>query len=372
MAGLENKRSSLDMTRREMFMAAGSAALLSSPLLARAADQIVPNPFGKKGMGGAPTSFGAHNGGGMGGNSRGAGAPAKPPDEFIDYCHQLGLGGVEIGPPPTDPAAISRLRDKLQTYDMHVIFNIPLPKSEADVEKFDISVKAAHEAGAFGLHAALTGRRYEDFKTLEAYQKSFENNQKMVALAEPVLRKNKVRLALENHKGWRAVEQAAWMKRLSSEYVGVHLDFGNNVSFCEDPMFTLETLKPWIFSGHIKDMAVKPYEDGFLLSEVTFGEGFLDLKRMVDILRAKDPNMPLDLEMISREPLKVPIYTSQYWVTFQEVPGQQVAKLMEIVEKNPPKKALPTIAGLSLDERKKYEEDNNVACIRYARQNLGL
>jgi sugar phosphate isomerase/epimerase len=360
----------MDMTRRAMFVAAGSAALLS-PLAARAADQKVPNPFGRKGMGGAPTSFVAHNGGGLG-NARGTGGPAKPPDEFIDYCHSLGLGGAEVGAPPTDPAAISKLRDKLQTYDMHVIFNIRLPQSEADVEKFDVSVKAAREVGAFGLHAALTGRRYEDFKTLEAFQKSFENNQKMVALAEPVLRKNKVRLALENHKGWRAVEQAAWMKRLSSEYVGVHLDFGNNVSFCEDPMFTLETLKPWIFSGHIKDMGVKPYEEGFLLSEVPFGEGFLDLKKMVDILRAKDPDMPLDLEMISREPLKVPIYTSQYWVTFQEVPGQQVAKLMEIVEKNPPKKPLPTTAGLGPEERKKYEEDNNVACIRYARQNLGL
>jgi L-ribulose-5-phosphate 3-epimerase UlaE len=162
------------------------------------------------------------------------------------------------------------------------------------------------------------------------------------------------------------------MKRLSSEYVGVHFDFGNNVSFLEDPLFTLETLKPWIFSGHIKDMAVQPYEDGFLLSEVPLGEGFFDLKKMVDILRQKDPNMPLDLEMITRDPLKVPIYTEQYWATFQDVPGQQVARMMQIIQKNPPRKPLPTIAGLDLPARKKLEEDYNVACIRYARQNLGL
>jgi sugar phosphate isomerase/epimerase len=352
-----------------MFVAAGSAAVLS-PLAARAAVETTPNPYGRKGMGGAPTSFIAHNGGGMG-NARTRG-PVKPPDEFIDYCHSLGLGGAEVGAPPTDPAAISKLRDKLQTYDMHVIFNIPLPQSESDLEKFNTEVKAAHDVGAYGLHAALTRRRYEEFKTLDEFQKSFEKNQKMVALAEPILRKNKVRLALENHKGWRAVEQAAWMKRLNSEYVGVHLDFGNNVSFCEDPMFTLETLKPWIFSGHIKDMAVKPYEDGFLLSEVPFGEGFLDLKKMVDTLRAKDPNMPLDLEMISRDPLKVPIYTSQYWVTFEQIPGHQMAHLMEIVEKNPPKMPLPQTTGLAPDARKKYEEDNNIACIRYARKNLGI
>ena len=374
------------MTRREILTAAGSAALLAR-VASRLQAETIPNPKGHLGMGGAPTSFGAHNSASRASAAVSAEAapatvpgapparvrgPAVPPEEFIDYCHSLGLGGAEVALPPTDPAGIARLKDKLQSYDMHVIFNIPLPASEADIDRFDASVKAAHDVGAFGLHAALTGRRYEEFKTLADFQKSFERNQMMVALAEPVLRKRKVRLALENHKGWRAVEQAAWMKRLNSEYVGVHFDFGNNVSFMEDPMFTLETLKPWIFSGHIKDMGVQPYQDGFLLSEVPFGEGFLDLKKMVDILRQKDPTMPLDLEMITREPLKVPVYTDQYWVTFQDVPGQQVAHMMQIIQKNPPKKPLPTISGLDLPARKKLEEDYNVACIRYARQNLGL
>jgi len=364
------------MTRREILTAAGSAALLSQ-FNSTVTAQMVPNPKGKLGMGGAPTTFTNRNSAGRpaptpvpGVRARG---PAVPPEQLIDYCHSLGLGGAEVGAPPTEASEIARLKDKIQSYDMHVIFNVPMPRTEEDLPRFDAGVKAAHDIGAFGLHAAMTGRRYEDFKTLAEYQKSFEANQKSVALAEPVLRKHKVRLAIENHKGWRAVEQAAWMKRVDSEYVGVHFDFGNNVSLLEDPMFTLETLKPWIFSGHIKDMGVRPYDQGFLLSEVPFGEGFLDLKKMVDILRQKDPKMPLDLEMITREPLKVPIYTDQYWVTFQDIPGQQVAHLMEIVQKDSAKKkALPTVAGLDTAARIKLEEDLNVACIRYARQNLGL
>ena len=347
------------MTRREMLMAAASAVPFS-----QAFAEGIPNPQGRRGMGGAPTAFIARNR---------ANAQATPPVEFLDYCHSLGLGGAELmGGPPGDPDALRKLRDKLQTYDMHVIYNIRLPKSEGDLAAFDSAVKAAAEVGAYGLHAALTGRRYEAFSTLEAYQQSFEQNQKQVALAEPVLRKNKVRLAIENHKGWGALEQAAWMKRLSSEYVGVHFDFGNNVSFCEDPMFTLETLKPWIFSGHIKDMAVAPYADGFLLSEVPFGEGFLDLKKMVQLLRQKDPNMVFDLEMITRDPLKVPIFTDKYWATFQELPGRQVARIMEILQKNPPRNPLPKTTGLGPAEQLKLEDGYNLACIQYARQNLGL
>jgi len=89
-----------------------------------------------------------------------------------------------------------------------------------------------------------------------------------VALAEPILRKHRIALALENHKGWRAVEHAAWLKRVGSEWLGVHLDFGNNVALCEDPADTLKILYPYIISCHIKDMAVEMYDEGFLLAEV--------------------------------------------------------------------------------------------------------
>ncbi len=310
-------------------------------------------------MGGAPTAFSAW-------------LKANPQADFIDYCHSLGLGGAELrGGPPTTAEGIAKLRDKLQSYGMHVLFNVRMPNSEADLPAYEAEVKAAKEVGAFALHAAMTQRRYEQFSTLEAYKKNFDQSQMQVALAEPVLRKYKVRLAIENHKGWRAVEQAAWMKRIGSEYVGVHFDFGNNVAFCEDPMFTLEALKPWIFSCHIKDMAVAPYADGFVLSEVPFGEGFLDLKAMVDTLRKKDPGMVFDLEMITRDPLKVPIFRDSYWTTLEEIPGAQVAWLMEKVGKKSSFK-LPQVTGLSLTEQARIEEEYNTACIRYARQKLGL
>jgi sugar phosphate isomerase/epimerase len=350
-----------------MFATAATTALLA----ATGSAETIPNPKGKRGLGGGPAGFGARNGGAGRGGGRGAG-PRPFSDEFLDYCHNLGLGGAELGPPPTEPDALAKLRDKMQSYNMYVIFDIPLPRTAADVERFDVLVKAASDAGAYGLHSAMTQRRYEQFDSMADFQKSFEQNQATVALAEPVLRKHKVRLALENHKGWRAVEQAAWMKRLNSEWVGVHLDFGNNISFLEDPLFTMETLMPWIFSCHIKDMGVQPYDKGFLLSEVPLGDGLLDLKKMVDTLRAKNPDMPMDLETITRDPLEVPIYTDKYWATFADIPGRQVAHLMEIVEKNPPKKPLPRTTGLDAEGRKKLEEENNLACIRYARANLGL
>ena len=54
-----------------------------------------------------------------------------------------------------------------------------------------------------------------------------------------------------------------------------------------------------------------PYEDGFLLSEMALGEGMLDIPGMVKGLQQRDPNMIFALEMITREPLKIPVFTQE-------------------------------------------------------------
>ena len=242
--------------------------------------------------------------------------------------------------------------------------------------RYDAAVRAAKDAGAISMHAAMTQRRYEEFDAFEPFKAGFERCQKQVVLAEPVLRKYRMKLGIENHKGWRSGEQAAWMKRLSSEWVGVHLDFGNNISLCEDPADTLKNLAPYAVGAHIKDMAVQAYPEGFLLSEVPLGEGILDLPAWVRTLREKDRNFPFDLETITRDPLKIPVFTKKYWVTFDDayspLPGRDLARTLDLVAKNPPKSALPRTTGLSTADQAKLEDENNRKSIEYARAKLGL
>ena len=350
------------ISRREILALAGPAsALLASQSTASAA------PANPRRMGGAPTAFALH---------MRASRSGGPPFDLIEHCHSIGLAGVQTNPPSTDPEAIKKFRARIEGYNMHLICDPRLPRQKSEVDAFDLQVAAFKEAGASAFHAALTGRRYEDFDSFEPWKKMFEGIQISVELAEPVLRKHKMRLGLENHKGYRSAEQAAWLKRLGSEYVGVCFDFGNNLSLCEDPMDTLRTLLPYVVFAHIKDMAVEEYEDGFLLSEVDMGEGMLDLKQMVRVLRQKDPNFIFELEMITRDPLKIPVFTPKYWATFDDsyspLPGRDLARTLVLVRKNRPKKPLPRITGLSPEEQLKSEDQHNLKCIEYARQNLDM
>ena len=296
--------------------------------------------------------------------------------DILEHCRGLGLGAVRMPLPSADLDAARALRKKLEAYAMRLIVSLPTPKEDGAVAPYEAMVRAAGEAGAITTHASFTGRRYEEFDTFEAFKASFEGHQRSVERAEPVLRRHRMKLAIENHKGWRALEHAAWITRVGSEWVGACYDFGNNISLCEDPADTLRILGPLAIYVSFKDMAVAPYEDGFLLSEVALGDGILDLPMMVKALQQKNPDMIFALEMITRDPLKIPVFTKKYWATFDDtespLPGRDLARILEIVRANPPRRPLPQVSGLSPTEALRLEDELIDRSIAYVRKTLPL
>ena len=137
-------------------------------------------------------------------------------------------------------------------------------------------------------------------------------------------------------------------------------------------METVEALAPFAFTTHLKDMAVQEYEDGFLLSEVPLGDGFLALKRIVERLQEAHPKIQFNLEMITRDPLKIPCLTRKYWATMATVPARHLAAALAMVRHNPPNKPLPRTGGLDLDQQLALEDGNVRASFAYAGEHLRL
>jgi len=346
------------MTRREILsMAASAPAWISAA-----------NMYAQKGgltkMGGTPAAFSLRAQGGGG---------AKPFD-IVEHCHKIGLGGVQTSLEAIELELAAKLGKRIKAYGMELVLDTPpLPVEEGQLYRFDFALGACKAAGVRCLRTALAERRYEQFDSAMAFQRGFDRLKSYVSLAVPILEKNRIRLAIENHGDWRAAEFADWLDRLGCEYVGVCFDFGESMALCEDPMDTLRTLAPYIFMCHIKDVAVDTYQDGFLLSEVALGEGILNLKEMVRTLRAKDPNMPFYLDVTTRDPVKVPVSTDKYRAAFSTtnpLPDKDVTNILDIVRKNPPKKPLPQITGLSPAAAVKLEDESNLKCVDWARKNL--
>jgi sugar phosphate isomerase/epimerase len=297
--------------------------------------------------------------------------PISDPLAFVDHAASLGASGVQIRIGVRDAAELQRLKDEVASRDMYLEGIAALPKDAGDMGRFEAEVVAAKTAGAGLLRTVcLSGRRYEVFHSRDQFDEFARRSWQSLTLAEPIVARHQVQLAVENHKDWRVAEMLAWLERLSSEYVGVCLDTGNSVALLEEPQAVVEAYAPWTMTTHLKDMGVAEYEDGFLLAEVPFGQGFLDLPRIVATIRKHRPNVRLNLEMITRDPLRVPCLTADYWATMPEVRGSELAAALARVRRHKFPGELPTVSGLSHAEQLNREADNIAQCLRYAAKKL--
>ncbi len=291
--------------------------------------------------------------------------------EFLDHCHSIGAGGIQASLTSLEPPYLKKLRDRADQLGMFIEVMSPLPRQ--DVAAFERVAAAAREVNALCLRAAcLGGRRYETFDSLEAWKKFVAESKAAIERALPILARHRVRLALENHKDWTVEEMTALVRGASSEYLGICLDTGNNMALLDHPVETLEAFAPYAFSTHIKDMGVEPYEDGFLLSEVPLGEGIIDLKRVVETIRKYHPATRMTLEMITRNPLKIPCLTDKYWATFPDRSGRYLARMLALVHAAKRSQPLPRIDHLDPAAQLRVEEDNVKQSLHYARERLGL
>jgi len=291
--------------------------------------------------------------------------------EFLEYAYSLGAGGAQVTLKSLEPDYLKQVRERAERLSMYIEVNAPLPKD--DTARFEALAHAARKVGALCLHiVCLGGRRYEVFSSLEQWKQFASEAKTRLRRALKLAEKYRVPLAVENHKDWTLEEMVALLREFSSEYLGACVDFGNNIALLDDPNELVEGLAPYALSTHVKDMAVEEYAEGFRLAEVPLGEGFLDLPRLVGCIRRTRPQVKFSLEMITRNPLKVPCLTEKYWASFAGRSGRYLARTLSLVRTHRPSRGLPDVDALDEAARLKLELDNVVRSLEYARQNLAL
>ncbi|HXG48273.1 MAG TPA: TIM barrel protein [Methylomirabilota bacterium] len=340
----------------------GAAVLVTNPI--RSAGQTPPRRLGI-GM----HSYGTHWQEGARGTP---GSGFRGPMDFLRHARALGAGGIQvaIGHQPED--ALRELRSATAETGLYLEAQAALPADEADVARFEREVRCARAAGADVMRTALlSGRRYETFRTLAAFREFEQRCARSLALAEPILRRHRLRLALENHKDWLVPELLGWMRRFSSEWLGICVDTGNSLALLEDPLEVVEAYAPFAASTHLKDMAMGHCDDGFLLAEVPLGRGCLDLRRIVATVERANPRIRWNIEMITRDPLRVPCLTSGYWGALPGLRASQLAAALERAARQARPESLPRVAGLDMAARLQLEDQNVRLCLAYGREVLG-
>ncbi len=110
---------------------------------------------------------------------------------------------------------------------------------------------------------------------------------------------------------------------------------------------------------------------GFLFGDIPLGQGFIDLKKIVAILRAAHPHIHFTLELLTRDPLSVPCLEPKYWTTFPDLPARELARTLRTVRDHEAKQ-LQYPSRLPLDQQVALEDSNVRQSISYADKVLGL
>jgi sugar phosphate isomerase/epimerase len=289
---------------------------------------------------------------------------------FYDYVRSLGADGVQTSLTAMDSEQALAFRAHCEATAGYYEGDLRLPKNETDCQRFEEEVRLTRLAGAEVARVTLAGRRYESWHSREEFLAFQAAAHQRLAWVEPIARKHRLTLAVENHKDHTAVELVALIQAISSEWIGITVDTGNNLALLEDPSRTIELLAPYAKTVHLKDMAVQPAEQGFLLSEVPCGQGLLDLPGIVSQLMKYNANLRFNLEMATRDPLQVPCLTEDYWKTFERRDDDGLNKFLAWVKRNPPRESPPGVADLNWQQRLAAEEKHNRLSLQWMHQRL--
>jgi len=306
--------------------------------------------------------------------SQGSEGPAIPAEKYIDLCKSFGSDGCQMAFSQlvsTDEDYLKRLRRALEDKGMFMELSLG-GKILADAEEFARVASVAQQLGVTRARVAINGRRYEEFSDLKKWKEFANHWQQVLLQAEPMLKQHKLTIGIENHKEWLVDELAEMLKKTGSPYLGACVDFGNNLALLEDSLQVAEKLAPYAVTTHLKDMAVAPSEEGFLLSEVPLGQGITPLAKIMEVLRRSRPDIRFCLEMITRDPLKVPYLDEKYWASYEKRDTAKLEKFKTSVLSKAWTKPLPKISGMSSQRMLAVEDDNIRRCVAYAKRTLGL
>ncbi|HEX3147381.1 MAG TPA: sugar phosphate isomerase/epimerase family protein [Gemmataceae bacterium] len=295
------------------------------------------------------------------------------PLTFLEFCRERGAAGVQL---PLGALSVEKAREVRAATEKHGTYvegSTRAPKDAADVERFEKEIATSRECGATVVRTVMSpGRRYETFHSAKEFAAFTTQSLASLRLAEPVMTRQKVALAVENHKDFRTDELIDLMKAISSQRIGVCVDTGNSIALLERPTETATALAPWAKACHLKDMGVEESSDGFLLAEVPLGEGLLDLKAIVATLNNARPALRFSLEMITRDPLRIPCLSDGYWATMDKVLALDLARTLSFVKVHEAVPPLPRISKLKEADQLMAEDNNVRKSLEFSRKRLGI
>jgi sugar phosphate isomerase/epimerase len=248
---------------------------------------------------------------------------------------------------PTHTMAPVDLLEKAVAFGAEVLqINDNMPLAHLSDSELDKIARRAADQGIdleFGIRVSRPEqllRSLEVTKHLEAgvlrvvvddreWQPSFDELTAVFCSLLPALRAAEVTLAIENRFYLTPSEWARLVGTIDDPLVGVCLDPLNSITKLIGPAETVAALAPFAVCVHAKDAVITRPGTGFYISGCPLGEGLVDLKGLLDAVRAagRSPNLLVECWMDRLDDEAATLAQEERWVR------QGIAYLRQLLSK---------------------------------------
>jgi 3-oxoisoapionate decarboxylase len=210
---------------------------------------------------------------------------------------------------------------------------------------------------------------------------------RVIRAVAPLARDLGLKVAVEDH-GWGdllADELKRLVEHAGPDVAAVTLDTGNPLFAAEDPLYTAQTLAPYVVTTHFRDTAIWQHPQGAEGQWTVLGRGNTDLKEIARILDEECPNdVAVCLETITGIPPRVVPFLepeSDFWKMYQTMPARSLARFVALARRGTEMglEPLDQITGRGPDtppelaeQLKEQQREHFEASVRYATSELGL
>lgn len=242
---------------------------------------------------------------------------------FIEKAHELGLDGVQINIVKdynlnenwgslgsNDIDHLTKVKELLTKYGMYVEIDM----RSLEYNRIEEVLKVASFLGADIIRSYIPIMPLKNDDTLmlgseggydfakiryDFDPKCYDDGIEMIRKLIPLLKKYRVKLAIENHEYETSEELVKIVKDVNSPWVGLHFDFGNSMMAWEEPVQAAKNMAPYAFTTHFKDHIIiedKEEKYGYVVCGVPVGKGNIDLKKCFDIMMDESSLKRINLE----------------------------------------------------------------------------
>jgi len=184
----------------------------------------------------------------------------------------------------SDPEHLKKVREELRKYGLYA----EVAMRGIDPEALGEAVEVTHKIGADLLRTYCCFGKYNQ----ETLKKAPDNFKKIV----PLLKKYRIKFAIENHEEETADEIIEIIKKVDSPWVGSHCDIGNSMMAWEEPAVAVNKLAPYALTSHFKDHIIIKDGDEYKICGVPLGEGNIDIDECFRILFEKSTLTRINVE----------------------------------------------------------------------------